>query len=79
METDIEGLDARCAHMPITMTSTALTWLAVHGNLYLALRQQQNRGPSTQLVRDFLQRLDGELVESGLVTQEVVDEARRTR
>jgi len=44
-------------------------WLAVHGNLCLALRHPENRGPSRPYVEQFVKQLGRWLVVRGAITQ----------
>jgi len=46
-----------------------LTWLAVHGNLCLALRHPENRGASRRYVVDFVKGLGKMLVAAGVMTE----------
>lgn len=47
-------------------------WLAVHGNLLLALRHPENAGKSRQLIEDIVAMLEGLFLDSGLLTEEQV-------
>lgn len=47
-----------------------LTWLAIHGNLCLALRHPGNTGKSRPYVIAFTKSLGKKLVEWGVVTEE---------
>lgn len=49
-----------------------LGWLAVHGNLLLALRHPENTGHGRQLVEDVVATLEGLFLDSGLLTEEQV-------
>jgi hypothetical protein len=52
------------------MEATLLEWLAIHGNLCLALRHPQNQGDSRALLVGFVHRLSKLLVERGILTAE---------
>lgn len=52
-----------------------LTWLAIHGNLCLALRHPANRGGSRKLVVDFVRALGAKLVERRVLTQDQLENA----
>jgi hypothetical protein len=57
------------------MRTDLLSWMAVHGNLCLALRHPANDGLSRDLVRQFRDRLGRMLVEAGMLTREQLLEA----
>jgi hypothetical protein len=59
----------------LTVIASGITWMAVHGNLCLALRHPKNTGPSRQLIDDFLLQLGGYLVDAGVLTAEELAEA----
>lgn len=44
-------------------------WLAVHGNLLLALRHPENAGSSRAMVEDVVSMLEGAFLDSGLLTE----------
>jgi len=52
-----------------TVEAELITWMAVHGNILLALRHPRNDGPSGRLVSDFAQKLGRMLVDGGLLTE----------
>jgi len=52
--------------------ATGLAWMAVHGNLCLALRHPENVGEARDLVVDFVKRLGRLLVEWGVMTEEQI-------
>jgi len=54
-----------------------LTWLAVHGNLCLALRHSENRGPSRPHVEQFVKQLGRWLVVLGAITQRELEAAEK--
>jgi hypothetical protein len=60
-----------------TVKANLLTWITVHGNLCLALRHPQNRGPSRKLAVDFVKALGKALVEWGALTPEQLEDAER--
>lgn len=59
------------------MKTEMVTWLAVHGNLCLALRHPGNTSNSRQRVVDFTLGLGKFLVDSGAITQEELDRAQK--
>jgi hypothetical protein len=54
-----------------------LTWMIVHGNLCLALRHPQNRGPSRNVAVMLTKALGKALVEWGALTSEQLEEAEK--
>lgn len=62
-----------------------VVWLAVHGNLLLALRHPENVGSSRSMVEDVVAMLEGTFLDSGFLTEEQVammhaqEEAARPR
>ena len=54
-----------------------LTWMAIHGNLCLALRHPGNQGPSAQLVSDFAHALLAMLIDRGLLSPAEADQVSR--
>lgn len=66
-------MNAEMAPKLCTVEADLLTWMAVHGNLLLALRHPQNCGPAGQLVADFAKKLGEMLVEGGIITQAELD------
>lgn len=59
------------------ITTNQLTWLAIHGNLCLALRHPQNKGASRQLVINFVNHLGSKLVEWQVITIEELEAAHK--
>jgi hypothetical protein len=57
----------------VSVTTNLLTWLAIHGNLCLALRHPQNRGPSRQYVTNFTKNLGKKLVEWEVITEQQLE------
>lgn len=55
---------------PVALELPMLSWLAVHGNLLLALRHPENAGTSRQLVEDVVAALEGLFLDSGLLSEE---------
>jgi hypothetical protein len=49
--------------------TSGLTWLAVLGNISLAVRHPNNNGPSSVLVRDFATKLLAMLINEGVISQ----------
>jgi hypothetical protein len=60
-----------------TVKANLLTWITVHGNLCLALRHPQNRGPSRKWIVDFTKALGKALVEWGALTPQQLEEAEK--
>ena len=54
----------------LSVEAKAITWLAVYGNLWLAMRHPANTGASTKLVRQTLDGLSRLLIEAGVITPE---------
>lgn len=48
----------------------ALMLMAVHGNLRLALRHPENKGPSRELTEDFIELAEEAMKEVGLIDDE---------
>jgi len=67
----------RLVRTKTSVTADLLTWLTIHGNLCLALRHPQNRGPSRQFVVNFVKRLGQMLVTSGAITEEELKAAEK--
>lgn len=65
------------ANTPGTITASLLTWITVHGNLCLALRHPQNRGPSRKLAVEFVKELGKALVEWKALTPEQLKAAEK--
>lgn len=57
--------------------ATLITWVAVHGNLQLALRHPSNIGASRPMVEEFVRELGRFLVTHGLLSDAVLEEAER--
>lgn len=60
-----------------SVSAELIVWVAVHGNLQLALRHPMNIGASRMMVETFVKDLGVWLVERGLLTPEVLAEADR--
>lgn len=71
------NLDADLLRQRVTVELPLIAWLAIHGNLCLALRHPQNRGPSRLTCIDALERLAELIIEHGLMTREEMAEAHR--
>lgn len=56
-----------------TVEAELFVWMAIHGNVLLALRHPHNTGPSSAVLRDFCDNLGNMLVETGLLTQAELD------
>jgi len=61
---DLDKLNRKAA-----ISAPLLTWVAIHGNLCLALRHPENVGDSRKLVLNFVKELGRFLVKSGIFTQ----------
>lgn len=59
------------------METNLLTWVAVHGNLCLALRHPKNFGASRPYVVNFVKVLGRNLVRWGAITEEQLKKAER--
>ena len=68
-------MNAMRAHYLVKVEATAFEWMTVHGNLCLALRHPQNRGPSREACMNIVRKLSKAIVESGLLTQQEMDQA----
>lgn len=60
-----------------TVTANFHTWLTIYGNVCLALRHPQNRGPSRQVAVIFVKELGKALVRWGALTEEELKEAEK--
>lgn len=58
----------------IPVHAEAISWMAVIGNVVLALRHPKNVGPSRQVARDFCRALVTKLQEEGVFTEEIARE-----
>jgi hypothetical protein len=72
-------MDTTNAHKHVTVDATLLDWMAVHGNLCLALRHPQNQGESRALLVSMIHKLGRLLVDEGILTAEEMNRAARTR
>jgi len=61
---------------PHSVEVNGLMWIAIHGNLQLALRHPHNTGPSRTLVLAFVLELGDRLVEWGVLTAEELQLSR---
>lgn len=62
-------MNTALAEKKFTVEAQALTWMAVHGNLCLALRHPDNRGASRERMITIIKDLGKLLVDSGFMTQ----------
>ena len=69
--------DLEKAYDMVTMEAAALTWMAVHRNLCLALRHPLNDGASREITIDFVNAVSKLLVDNGVMTQAEIDAAAR--
>lgn len=58
---------------PMGIELTMHAWLAVHGNLLLALRHPGNDGLSRELVESVVAMLEGAFLDAGLMTDSQVE------
>jgi hypothetical protein len=61
--------NAGVAMNSLLIEADLLTWMAVHGNLLLALRHPENTGESRQIVERFVEALGKRLIEGGIISQ----------
>jgi hypothetical protein len=66
-------VDLDKARQRVMVEVDLLTWMAVHGNLLLALRHPHNVGLSGQRVQDFVCELGEMLVKEGLLSRAELD------
>jgi len=59
------------------VTAPGLVWMAIHGNLCLALRHPSNLGSSRALMEQFVRALGENLVENGVLTPDELAQAQR--
>ena len=59
----------------VAITTDMITWLNIHGNLCLALRHPENRGPSRIYIAAFTKMLGHFLVDSGAITEQELQAA----
>lgn len=59
------------------VSAQLIVWVAVHGNLQLALRNPENAGASRPMIEQFVRELGAWLVERGMLTAEIIAEAER--
>lgn len=55
-----------------------INWMAIHGNLSLALRHPKNYGPSRALVETILKILEGVFIERDFADEEDIDHIHKT-
>jgi len=65
------------ASRTMSVSAPLLTWLAVHGNLCLALRHPSNRGASRAWVIAFVKALGQHLVDVGVITAQELQAAQK--
>lgn len=58
---------------PLSIESSGLVWMAVHGAISLALRHPAYSGPSRQLLLCFVRQLGITLVDCGVLTAEELE------
>lgn len=52
----------------IAVFADGVVWMAVAGNVQLALRHPENNGPSSRLARQFVDHLLGRLRDMGVIS-----------
>jgi hypothetical protein len=70
-------MDATNALKHVTVDGTLLDWMAVHGNLCLALRHPQNQGETRALIVSMIHKLGTLLVDEGILTADEMNRATR--
>jgi hypothetical protein len=63
---------------PFSVETSGLVWMSVHGAICLALRHPLYKGPSRQLVLNFVRSLGEKLVAEGVLTPQELQEVTRT-
>ncbi len=71
------NLDPDLLRERATVELPMITWLAIHGNLCLALRHPNNAGPSRLKIIEAIQVLSGIIIAAGVMTQQEMDEANK--
>jgi hypothetical protein len=66
----------RCKQI-FTFAGHGLAWMAVHGNLQLALRHPRNTGPSREIMVEFVERLGVALVDWGILSEAELELSKR--
>lgn len=61
--------DHELIRAPLGIELPIYSWLAVHGNLLLALRRPENTGKARQLVEDVVAGLEGVFLDHGILTE----------
>lgn len=72
------NLDKELLLQCVEIEQTLFLWMAVHGNLCLALRHPGNQGPSTDYVRKFVRVLGQLLIDKGVFTEAEIAAAMET-
>ncbi len=57
---------------PLAVELPMHAWLAVHGNLLLALRHPENAGSSRTMADDVVALLEGAFLDVGLLTEDAI-------
>lgn len=70
-------MDVSKATKKVTVEASLLAWLAVHGNLCLALRHPENKDSSRAMIVEMVETLRELIVAGGLLTKEEMDAATR--
>lgn len=58
-------------HIRITVVTQGIVWLAVIGNIQLALSHPKNKGVTADLVREFAEQVLNKLEQEGVISHEV--------
>lgn len=74
----INNLSNQELEQQVIVTLPVLYWMAVHGNLCLALRHPQNNGPSRASVIHSIELIESVLKDQGLMDQEDIDLVHQT-
>jgi hypothetical protein len=60
----------------VLVEESLFVWMAIHGNLCLALRHPANRGASRHYIESFVHKLGQLLIEKGVFTAEEIATAQ---
>jgi hypothetical protein len=74
---DPMSLDVATALETAAVEESLFVWMAIHGNLCLALRHPENQGLSRSYTVAFVEKIGRLLVDRGLLTQEQLDHAQQ--
>ncbi len=71
------SVDPKFWKQKVVIETDLLMVLSIHGNLCLALRHPQNRGPARALILNFIRILENELVKFGVLTLDQVKQIHK--